>query len=228
MEAMLLTALLVGLLGGVHCLGMCGGVVGALSFNLRPEVQVSLWRMFPYHFAYNLGRLTSYMMIGAIFGFLGSSVVNLASLLPMQQALQIFAGSFMLLLGLYIGGWWNGIVVVERLGQGVWRQLQPVAKRMSVVKNFRQAWLYGLVWGWLPCGLVYSMVIMTLTAGGALQGAALMLAFGLGTLPNLMLMGSFAFFFTRLSRNTRVKKGAGSLIIVMGLVQIYLAVTIAV
>ena len=227
METMLVTALIVGLLGGVHCLGMCGGVVGALSFNLKPEVQVSLWRMMlPYHLAYNLGRINSYMVIGALFGFLGSSMVSLASFLPAQQALQVFAGIFMLLLGFYIGGWWNGVVVVEKLGQVVWQRLQPIVKRITVVQNFYQAWLYGLVWGWLPCGLVYSMLIMALSAGGALEGALVMLAFGLGTLPNLLLMGSFAFFFTRLSRNTLVKQIAGGLILLMGVGKIWLAFTI--
>lgn len=228
METGLLTALMVGLLGGVHCLGMCGGVVGALSFNLRPEVQLSLWKMFPYHLAYNLGRISSYVVVGALFGFLGSSVVNLASFLPVQQSLQLFAGIFMLLLGLYVGGWWNGVVAVERIGQSIWKYLQPLARKMSVVQSISQAWVYGLVWGWLPCGLVYSMLIMALSAGGAFEGGMIMLAFGLGTLPNLMLMGSFAFFFTRLSRNLSVRRIAGGLIMLMGAGQIWLAFTLKV
>lgn len=225
-ESLLFTALMVGFLGGVHCLGMCSGVVGTLSFNLRPEVQLSLWRMFPYQLAYNLGRVTSYALIGALFGWLGHTVTSLATFLPAQQALQIFAGAFMLALGLYVAGVWNGVVVVERLGSFIWKRLQPVVSKMTSVRTIPQAWLYGMVWGWLPCGLVYSMVIMAISAGGALQGAAVMIAFGLGTMPNLLLMGSFAFFFTRLSRNQRVRRIAGFLIMLMGAWQIWLAVSV--
>lgn len=225
-ESLLFTALMVGFLGGVHCLGMCSGVVGTLSFNLRPEVQLSLWRMFLYQLAYNLGRVTSYALIGALFGWLGHTVTSLATFLPAQQALQIFAGAFMLALGLYVAGVWNGVVVIERLGSFIWKRLQPVVAKMTSVRTIPQAWLYGMVWGWLPCGLVYSMVIMAISAGGALQGAAVMIAFGLGTMPNLLLMGSFAFFFTRLSRNQRVRRVAGFLIMLMGAWQIWLAVSV--
>ncbi|RUM90189.1 MAG: sulfite exporter TauE/SafE family protein [Thiomicrospira sp.] len=226
MESIYLTALMVGLLGGIHCLGMCGGVVGSLTFNLKPEVQLSWWRMFPYQLSYNAGRLTSYVLIGSLFGFLGNSLISLTSFLPLQQTLQIVAGLFMIVLGLYLGGWWNGIVAVERLGQGVWKRLAPLTKKMMPVQNFYQAWLYGLVWGWLPCGLVYSMLIMALSAGGGMEGGLVMLAFGLGTLPNLLLMGSFAFFFTKLARTLWVRRLAGFLVIVMGGVQLYWSTTL--
>ena len=219
----LLSAALVGLLGGVHCLGMCGGVVGALTFSLPVTVQRQWWRMMSYQLAYNLGRITSYTLAGALFGFLGSQLVSLAAFLPMQQALQVVAGGFMVALGLYLAGLWQGVVVIERLGGRLWARLQPWTQRLTPVRSLPQAWLYGLVWGWLPCGLVYSMLIWALAAGSAVQGAALMLAFGLGTLPNLMLMGVFAFFFTRLTRNVWVRRGAGTLVMLFGVYQLYLA-----
>jgi sulfite exporter TauE/SafE len=227
-ESIYLTALIVGLLGGVHCLGMCGGVVGALTFNLKPEVQLSWWRMLPYQLSYNLGRISSYVLIGALFGFLGSSLVSLATFLPLQQTLQVVAGVFMVVLGLYLGGWWNGLVVIEKSGQGVWKRLAPLTQKMMPIRTIGQAWLYGMVWGWLPCGLVYSMLIMALSAGGALDGGLVMLAFGLGTLPNLLLMGTFVFFFTRLARNNLVRKVAGGLVMVMGFGQLYLAYSVQV
>jgi sulfite exporter TauE/SafE len=227
-ESIFLTALIVGILGGVHCMAMCGAIVGSLTFNLRPEVQVSYIRQLPYQLAYNLGRISSYTMIGILFGWLGSSLTNLAQFLPMQQVLQIFAGLFMFALGLYIAGWWNGIVRVEKIGAKIWSFLKPLSTKMLVVRTIPQAWLYGLVWGWLPCGLVYSMLIMALSSGSALEGGMVMLAFGLGTVPNLMLMGSFAFFFTRLSHNLMVRKIAGMSIILMGGWQIYLAYSIKV
>jgi len=227
-DSIYLTAFMVGILGGVHCLGMCGGVVGTLTFSLKPEVQLSWWRGFPYQLAYNLGRISSYMLIGALFGWLGSSITNLATFLPMQQILQFIAGSFMLVLGLYLGSWWNGVIRVEKLGAGLWMKIQPFVKKLTPIKNIPQAYLYGMVWGWLPCGLIYSMLIMALTSGGALNGGLLMLSFGLGTLPNLLLMGGFAFYFTKLARTLWVRRLAGVLVILMGFIQIYMALTIKV
>lgn len=227
-ESIYLAALIVGLLGGVHCMAMCGAVVGSLTFNLKPEVQVSYIKQLPYQLSYNFGRISSYALIGLLFGWLGSSLTNLAEFLPIQQALQVFAGLFMLALGLYIAGWWNGIVVIERAGGKIWQALKPLSSKMMVVSTIPQAWYYGLVWGWLPCGLVYSVLIMALSAGSALEGGLVMLAFGLGTIPNLMLMGTFAFFFTRLSRNIIVRRFAGSSILLMGLWQIWLAYSVSV
>lgn len=221
--SILVTSLIVGILGGVHCLGMCGGVVGALTFGLDIKIQRSRFKMLLFQLAYNIGRITSYMIIGAIFGYLGMAIGSLATFLPAQQALQIVAGLFMVALGLYLGGWWYGVVAIEKVGQGLWRRVQPYAKSLSAINKLRQAWLYGLIWGWLPCGLVYSMLIMAMSAGGALEGALVMLAFGLGTLPNLLLIGAFAFYFTRLARKAWVRKLSGFGVISMGLWQLYLA-----
>ncbi len=226
MESVYITAFIVGVLGGVHCLGMCGGVVGGLTFSLESRVQASWWRMMSFQLAYNIGRLSSYAIIGAIFGALGVGLGSVAAFLPVQQLLQVVAGLFMIALGLYLGGWWFGVAKVEKLGQHFWQYLAPYAKKMTPVRHYHQAWLYGLIWGWLPCGLVYSMLIMAMTAGSALSGAGLMLAFGLGTLPNLMLMGVFAFYFTRLSRLVWVKWIAGASVIAMGVWQLYLAYSV--
>jgi len=228
MDSIYITALIVGILGGVHCLGMCGGVVGGLTFSLESRIQANWWKMMSYQLAYNVGRITSYMILGAVFGALGAGIGSLATFLPAQQFLQVVAGLFMIALGLYLGGWWFGVVKIEKLGQALWKRISPYAQKMTPVKHYYQAWLYGLIWGWLPCGLVYSMLIMTLTAGSALSGAFMMLAFGLGTLPNLMLMGVFAFYFTRLSRMVWVKRTAGIGVILMGVWQIYLAYIVSV
>ena len=228
MDSILVTALVVGFLGGVHCLGMCGGVVGALTFSLEPKAQASWWRMLPFQLAYNIGRISSYVIIGALFGFLGATLGSLATFLPAQQLLQVIAGLFMITLGLYLGGWWFGLVAIEKVGGSIWHRLSPYAARFTPVKYIHQAWLYGLVWGWLPCGLVYSMLIMALSAGGALEGGLVMLAFGLGTLPNLLLMGGFAFYFTKISRNLWVRRFAGVSVMAMGFWQLYLAVVVSV
>lgn len=228
MESIYVTAFIVGLLGGVHCLGMCGGVVGGLTFSLEARVQTSWLRMMPYQVLYNLGRLTSYGIIGAVFGAFGVALGSIAAFLPAQQLLQVVAGVFMIALGLYLGGWWFGVAKIERLGQSIWARLAPYAQKMTPVKHYHQAWLYGLVWGWLPCGLVYSMLIMAMTAGSPLNGATVMLAFGLGTLPNLLLMGVFAFYFTRFARMVWVKRVAGLSVILLGVWQLYLAYSVSI
>ncbi|GAB6034932.1 sulfite exporter TauE/SafE family protein [Galenea microaerophila] len=222
-HSLYLTAFLVGLLGGVHCLGMCGGVVGSLTFSLKPSVQTHFARMFPYQLAYNLGRISSYMVLGAVFGLLGASLTNLAAFLPAQQLLQWLAGLFMIALGLYLGGWWYGVVAIEKVGAQIWQKLQPLTQRFNRIETLPQAYLYGMLWGWLPCGLVYSMLIMALSAGSAFKGALVMGAFGLGTLPNLLLMGTFAFLLTKWSRKLWVRRLAGASVILLGLWQIYLA-----
>ncbi|WP_319380361.1 sulfite exporter TauE/SafE family protein [Thiomicrorhabdus sp.] len=222
-ESSLVTALIVGLLGGVHCLGMCGGVVGALTFGLKADIQRSRFRVLKFQIAYNLGRILSYTLIGAIFGFLGSSLMTLDGLLPIQITLQVFAGGLMVALGLYLAGWWNGVVVIERLGQSLWSKLKPRVQKYSMVETYSQAWIYGFLWGWLPCGLVYSMLIMAMSAGDFVQGAFIMLSFGLGTLPNLLLMGAFAFYFTRLARSLWIRRFAGLTVILFGLWELYSA-----
>lgn len=228
MDSMYITAFVVGILGGVHCLGMCGGVVGALTFSLEPNVQRSWLRMMMFQLTYNGGRISSYALMGALFGLLGAQLGSLVTFMPIQQALQVFAGVFMIVLGLYLGGWWFGVVQVERLGASLWRFIQPLASKLTPIKRLDQAWLYGAVWGWLPCGLVYSMLIMALSAGSALDGALVMLAFGLGTIPNLLLMGVFAFYFTKLIRMVLVRQLAGLSVIGLGLWQIYLAWVVSV
>lgn len=215
-----LTAFVVGLLGGVHCLGMCGGIVGALTFGL-PENQRKGVRFLPFLLAYNAGRILSYTLAGAMAGGLG---VLLAGILPVQQAqniLIVIAAIFMLLMGLYIGGWWNGLTFLEKAGGTFWRRLEPLGRRMMPVKSPLQAFGLGLVWGWLPCGLVYSVLVWAVSAGSAMQGAMLMAAFGLGTLPNLLLMGAAAGWLGQHIKKPAVRYVAGGLIIAYGIYMLF-------
>ncbi len=209
-------AFVVGLLGGVHCAGMCGGIVGALTFGL-PEERRTGWRGLLFQLAYSLGRIASYAVAGALAGALG---VLLAASLPVATAQRLLlglAGLFMVALGLYLAGWWSGLTRVERLGGRLWRRLEPLGRRVMPVRTPVQALALGAVWGWLPCGLVYSVLIWSMSAGGAWEGAGLMLAFGLGTLPNLLLMGLLAGWLTRWVRQPLVRRAAGALVIVFGL-----------
>lgn len=211
-----LTAFVIGLLGGVHCLGMCGGIVGALTFGL-PEAQRRGLQQLPFQLAYNLGRILSYTLAGAVAGGLG---VLLAGVLPVQltqKVLIMFAAVFMILMGLYIAGWWNGLTVVEKAGGRLWRRIEPLGRKLMPVTSAAQAFALGLVWGWLPCGLVYSVLVWAVSAGSAQEGAVLMAAFGLGTLPNLLLMGAAAGWLGMHVKKPAVRYMAGGLIIAYGL-----------
>ena len=185
-EFSLLAALLAGLLGGVHCAGMCGGIVAAFSF--RPDGSVPPFRL---HLGYNAGRILSYTLFGALAGALGGAL-SLADFLPVQTALYVVAQIVMILLGLYLAGLSQSVLIFERAGGVLWRRVKPLFQKLIPVATVPRAIVAGMAWGWLPCGLVYSILVSALAAGSALSGAALMLAFGLGTLPNLLGMGLFA------------------------------------
>jgi len=202
-EFSLLTALLAGLLGGVHCVGMCGGIVAAFSFRAD-----GTHPRFRFHLAYNLGRITSYALFGALAGALGASF-KLAHFLPVQTVLYLLAQVVMILLGLYLAGFNRWVLVFEKAGGALWRRLQPLFGRLLPVRNLPGALLAGMAWGWLPCGLVYSVLVSALAAGSATSGAALMLAFGLGTLPNLLGMGLFARSLQPFLQQRGVRRAAG-------------------
>lgn len=210
-------AFLVGLLGGVHCVGMCGGIVGTLTAGLPRDARSELARVFSYQLAYNGGRVAGYTLAGALMGTLGTLVLAAMPLQYAQRALFALAAIFMILLGLYLGGWWRGLAGVERLGATLWRCLEPLGRRLLPVRSPVRAIALGFVWAWIPCGLVYSVLIWSVSSGSAIQGALLMLAFGLGTLPNLLTMGMLAGAAARFTEHGWIRQLAGALVIGFGL-----------
>jgi hypothetical protein len=206
-EYSLLALFLTGLLGGTHCVGMCGGIVAAISMQLPGQ-----GTRFSYHFAYNAGRILSYAAAGGLAGALGASTLLLEGMWPVQQVLYALANLMLVALGLYLAGLWQAVTQIERLGGQLWRRIQPLSKSLLPVRNPAQAFLLGTLWGWLPCGLVYSVLITALASGNAISGAASMLAFGLGTLPNLIAMGLFAQQLQALTKNIWVRRAAGLLV----------------
>lgn len=181
----LLSAFLIGIAGSVHCVGMCGGIVGAFSFAIPKQQSDTLYLL-----AYNLGRISSYALAGAITGVLGayfssSSTYGLS-------VLNIISAIMLILLGLYIGGWWKVLTHLERAGSVLWQYVSPIGRRLIPFRSPFYAIPYGMIWGWLPCGLVYSTLSWSLASGSAYQGAMVMLCFGLGTLPAMLLLGTSA------------------------------------
>ena len=214
-----LSAFLVGLLGGVHCVGMCGGIVSAMTMSLKQNTTGQL----RFHIAYNVGRISSYVIAGSVMGGLG---VMLAGYFPVKMAQQVLlglAGVFMILLGLYLAGWWTILRRLEELGGGLWKKIQPLGNSLLPVTSTRKALLLGVLWGWIPCGLVYSVLIWSMSAGSVLQGGLLMLFFGLGTLPNLLAMGVIAEKLMAFVREPATRRVAGSLVILFGIYTFYQA-----
>jgi sulfite exporter TauE/SafE len=220
MDVSYLAAFLVGLLGGVHCVGMCGGIVGALALGLPQEARHSA-RMLPYLLAYNLARIASYTLAGALLGGVGYLTAHWSGLRHAQLGLQVLAGLFMIALGLYLAGWWLGLARLERAGSRVWRHIEPLGRRFLPVRTPGQAFVLGLLWGWLPCGLVYSVLVWSISRGDALEGGLLMLSFGLGTLPTLLLMGVAATRLSAFVRHAWVRRVAGMLVMLFGVLTLY-------
>ncbi len=207
---LLISALILGLLGGGHCLGMCGGLMGALTLAIPPEQR---GRRLQLLLAYNLGRILSYATAGLLFGLAGWAVASS----PAAMLLRIVAGLLLISMGLYLGGWWSGLTRIEAMGRGLWRHIQPVASRLLPVSSLPRALLLGALWGWLPCGLVYSTLLWAASQGDALDSALLMLAFGLGTWPVLLATGMAAERLTALLRRRGVRMAGGLLVVLFGL-----------
>lgn len=216
-ELALLPALLTGLLGSVHCAGMCGGIAGAFSLGLPAPLRRSPLRLLPALLAYNGGRISSYALAGALAGLLGAQAAALFPVHAAQLAGLAVSAAFLIALGLYLGGWWRALTGLERLGAKLWRHLEPLGRRFLPVRSAAQAYALGLVWGWLPCGLVYAALAWALTAGSAARGALYMVAFGLGTLPVLLAAGSLGPRLAGLARSSLLRRGAGAVLVGMGL-----------
>ncbi|MFA6920292.1 MAG: sulfite exporter TauE/SafE family protein [Gallionella sp.] len=211
-EFSIIAVLLVGLFGGVHCFGMCGSIVGIMTGQLpkdRPH-----W---PFHLAYNLGRIASYILAGLIVGAIGQAGLLFRDDVPVQHLLFALSSLMLIALGLYLAGIWGAVRHIEKAGAAIWRRIQPMTRSLLPVTSVIRALLLGMLWGWLPCGLVYSVLVTALASGHAQSGALIMLAFGLGTLPNLLLFGLFWNRCRNLVQSPKIRFIAGSIVIAFGL-----------
>lgn len=221
MESISWVPFTIGLFSAVHCVGMCGGIIGALSMSLPARVRDSRWRLTLYLLAYSLGRISSYALAGALIGVVGQQLFNFISPQYGHRIMQSFAALLLIGIGLYLAGWFPRFAQVERLGAPLWRRLEPLGRRLLPVKSPFQALAFGLIWGWLPCGLVYTTLLWTASAGTASQGAIYMILFGLGTLPAVFTAGLLAGWLTRLARQVRVRQAVGALLVVIALATLW-------
>lgn len=216
-NASYLAALVMGLFSSLHCIGMCGSIIGTLTFSLSPETRNNKTQLFYMVLNYNLGRVTSYGLAGVVVGVI-SSFLNL----PFADGqghrfLQLISAAIMAGAGLYLAGWFPRFAYIEKLGTGFWKIVEPYGRRLIPVKTKTQALLFGMVWGWLPCGLIYTALALSATTGNILHSALTMFAFGLGTLPAVMGVGIITPLLTRLSRAQRFKSVVGLLFIIFAL-----------
>ena len=216
-----LAIFLIGLLSGTHCVGMCGGIVSALSVQMPQQKPV-----LPLHLTYNAGRLTSYALAGAVMGELGSLSLLLNHALPVQMVLYVAANLMLLAMGLYLLGVTGAAAFVEKAGKWLWQRIQPLSRHFLPVDSIKQAFPLGMLWGWLPCGLVYGVLSMALLTGSAWRGALTLLAFGLGTLPNLLLAGMLLARFRRQMQAAPVRIVSGLLVIGFGVFGLVNATTL--
>jgi sulfite exporter TauE/SafE len=207
----LLTLFGIGLLGSGHCLAMCGGIASA--FSLRASTQggsaVAAAGLVP---LYSVGRIGSYALLGAVAGALGAVAVEIVP--QLLATLRIVAGGLLVLMGIYLAGLWNGLQSLERLGSALFRIVRPL---QTHAHGALEPLVLGMVWGLLPCGLVYSALAYSITAADPLQAALLMAAFGLGTLPAVLGGGLMAVPLARTLRLPGVRRIAGAVVVGLGI-----------
>lgn len=215
----LFSAFIIGILGSGHCLGMCGGITTMLTSAIDQTQQKSLkhWLIIFYHF----GRIFSYTLIGFIVAFSGSLMAKNIGL-PIE-ILKTIAAIFLILLGLYLGQWLMVLTHIEKLGKGLWRFISPLSTKVIPVNTKKKALILGMLWGWLPCGLIYSTLTWALASGNAINGALIMLCFGLGTLPALITLSFSLNSFKRLLTNRIFKKLSALCLIILGIYQLIIA-----
>lgn len=207
--SMCLSLFMVGLLSSTHCVGMCGGIMGALTMAIPADAKAQQRFIV---IAYNFGRIASYTLMGVLVGFFAEQIAAVGGSL----ILRVLAAVVLIAMGLYLADWWRGLTKLETIGRYLWVYLQPFSKRLMPVDNIAKALQLGALWGWLPCGLVYSALASAMTQPGPLLAGSAMFAFGLGTLPVVLAAGLAAQQLTRLLQRRGLRMLMGSLIIIFG------------
>ncbi len=204
-----LGALFIGFLGSAHCIGMCGGIASAMSLHSVTSNRRLLTTLF-----YNLGRLISYMVAGALVGGAAAGAATLVSSYEVLNWLRLVSGLVIIILALYIAKWWQGLQYVEKMGMHLWKRIAPLTQKLLPLPSAVHAFPLGFLWGWLPCGLVYSTLTWAAVSGDAINGSVIMLAFGLGTLPSMLLIGTGVSFISKL-KNAPFFRHCGALLLLI-------------
>lgn len=207
-----------GLFSTMHCVGMCGGILTVLMLG-RPDKarHETKLNVFNRSLAYNLGRVSSYTIAGVLAGFLGAQFVEVSQNTNAHFILQCIAALVLIGLALNILGFSPISKLTETIGMKLWMKIQPLGKYLYPVDSLWRALLFGMLWGWLPCGLVYSALLLSLSAGTVIDGMYTMLFFGLGTLPGMLTTGYFSNYLNRLKTNVKFRYITATLMILMAI-----------
>ena len=198
-----------GLASGLHCVGMCGAIGAGFSLVQKHDA----WKR---QLLFNAGRIASYAAAGAAAGALGSAGAYAAAVLPAQTLLYLMSSLAVFVAGIHFAGIALPLSRLERFGLPVWRRVQPLAARLLPARTLPRAFAAGMVWGWLPCGLVYGALLAAVFAGGAAEGALVMAAFGAGTLPWLLAAGVVAARLRQSHAIPHLKRAGGVLLVGLG------------
>lgn len=178
--ALLIAALLMGFFGSPHCLGMCGGLVTAFGLSMKDASPAKRRALVA---TYHIGRLSSYAFLGLLAGLIGTTVLE--PLMTGNNMPRILLGLVLVFVGVTMLGA-PFLNKLERFGMRFWQYLSPLRQKVFPLNTFPRALTAGLLWGFLPCGLVYGALLVAIVAHNPLSGAALMFVFGLGTVPMLV------------------------------------------
>ena len=217
-----LAAILIGLLGAGHCLSMCGGIASAITFS--QDESASKLKTFTSLILYNLGRITSYALAGALLAGSGALIISFIGGKEPLIYLRMFAAILMLFLALYISRIWFGLLKLEQIGNYLWRFIKPLAQYFLPLKHPVFAFPLGFFWGWLPCGLVYSTLSWAATGGTAMHGFIVMLGFGIGTLPAMISVGSLSQQLKYYLNHHIFRYASGALLALFAVQTFYIAV----
>ena len=208
----LLAALTLGFVGSSHCLAMCGGISGALGMGTQASGNANRGVILA---GFNLGRIFSYGVAGLFIGIVME--ISTSQVKEILQPLRWIAGLLLVAMGCYVAGWWMGLTQLERMAMPLWRHLQPLTTRLMPVRNPASALALGAIWGWLPCGMVYSTLAWAASSGSAIDTTLAMLAFGLGTAPAMIATGAAGSSINQLRQLSWFRRLAGVALIVFGL-----------
>lgn len=211
---MLATAFSMGLLGSTHCVAMCGGVVSVLS-SATPQCPRSSAKA-PYWLSYNAGRIASYTLLGALVGALGSVSRMFLPLDVVRFGLRSLAVVTMLAVGMHLAGLPSLVKVFESAGAPLWRRLAPLAQRFVPLRSPLHALALGGLWAFMPCGLLYGALAFAASSESPTTGAAMMLAFALGTLPVMLTMSALANRVASAFARGWVRRTAGVTVLAFG------------
>jgi len=208
------SAILLGLLGAGHCLAMCGGIISTLSVSSQTNKDARNWQ---YILLYQFGRILSYSLFGGVAGWLGLQL-NLSVSFPF---LKLLSGLLLILMALYISNLWRGLTYLEHAGKLIWNQISPLAKYVLPVTSRSKAFILGSLWGWLPCGLVYTALGYALSLGDSVSAATFMFIFGVGTLPATIFAGAASVSLKIFLNRAWFRYGGAMLLFLMGIYTIY-------